>query len=661
MFKEMKLRSKMLVFILSFNLTILVVTFFVYYNCSKTILVNETQVKIVEQVNSAANAIEGYFQEKGKIAWTFCNNPYFKQWLRQNTRRGIDYSNDPMYRNIVSHFKQIVAKDKEIKSAFVASEMTREYYDDAESPNPEDLNIGSRPWYVETVKLGRPYFNCDIDILDQKVYIAYQHPIYDENRELLGIGGIDISLDNIDEFLSTLDMFKTSQTFLIGEDGTIIYHPREEWILAKNIVDFRDDGKRFKNMKRLQNKISDKQGGVESVLFDGEERYFIHRPIESLNWTLLLSVPAKEVNAPLRIMSRISLLIIFAASILLIFAIIFFTKTITKPIEKIVAMIKDVAEGQGDLTKRLYSQTRDELGELVHWFNTFIQKLHDIISQVKGNTDEVANATSQISAVSRQLAAGVERQNNQVQEITVNMQEMTLAIENNSRTANETANMSEKASSSAQEGSEAMAGTQKEMTRIVSSTENTQETIRSLLNRIDEIGDTIRIIDDIAEQAKILGVNAAIEAASAGKQGKGFEVVAQEVQRFAERTMEATKTITKMMNNVQKETQEVTASMETVLDVVKRGEKAIEQTEAIFQRIMETVVASSDMVRRIAANSEQQSSGAREMSGRMELIGTITTESANGAEQMSAAANHLHQQTEVLKNIVDQFMIHEDI
>jgi methyl-accepting chemotaxis protein len=658
MFQKLKLRNRMLVLILGINLVMMVVVYLAYFGYSKKEVVQQTQEKTIERVRAVSSAIEGYFIEKAKIAWTYAQNPHLVHWLATNTSRDpLTLQSDPVYRDIITHFKNLVAQDSEIKAAFLASERTQYYYEDAERIMPEDYLVGKRPWYIKAKSIGKPFFNCDIDLLDQEVYLNYMYPIYDEGGEWLGVAGIDISLDNLRQFMVGLDLFATGEAFLVGEDGLILYHPDENLVFKKKITDFQDKGRGYRNMNTVSRMILNHQSGIEKVVFNGEKRYFNFTPIGELGWTLVLSVATHEINAPLNRLSRTSILIILGTSLFLIGAVVLITGSITRPIHKVVSMIRDIAEGEGDLTRRLEVDSKDELGELAHWFNIFVDNLHNIVAQVKKNAEEVSTATREISTTSAQLASGAEDQTSQTSEVAVSVQQMAAVIVQNSQNATNTARIAEEASRIARDGTEAMQETQDGMEEIVASSRKTGEIIDSLSGRAEQIGAIIRVIDDIAAQTNLLALNAAIEAASAGEHGRGFTVVADEVRALAERTKEATREIGKTIKTIQEDTREVAQSMEVGQNAVHTGKEAMVKTEKVLQGVVSSVSEAMGMIQQIAVASREQSSGAEEISKNVAAISTVTKQSASGAEQMATTAERLSRQTDVLRHLVDRFKV----
>jgi len=348
------------------------------------------------------------------------------------------------------------------------------------------------------------------------------------------------------------------------------------------------------------------------------------------------------------------LLVLLAAALLILLSRVI-TNLITGPIFELVDGVKTIA--QGDLTKRVNIDAKDETGELAGWFNKFAENLHGIISQVKSNTESVASAAGIISLTSNKMAASAQDHNNHSGEVASSVEEMTSSIMQNSQNAGQTAKIAEEAGSKARLGTQAMQETLKGMDEIVLSTQKMGGIIQSLSSRVLQVDEITRVIDKIADQTNLLALNAAIEAARAGEEGSGFAVVADEVRKLAERTTEATKRIASTIEAIQTDTVQASESMNTTKTVVVVGKAAAEKTEKVLAEILDVVARATDMIQQIAAASEEQSSGAEEISCSVEEMNAVSKQSAEGAEELADVVQALSRQTENLKKSIVQFKL----
>lgn len=390
---------------------------------------------------------------------------------------------------------------------------------------------------------------------------------------------------------------------------------------------------------------------VESEILSGSET------IGALSLSISLVDLNKQQTANRRTVLLVSALIIALGCVFGYYT----SQLVLRPISRVNRIIQIIAEGAGDLTQRLEILNEDEIGEFSQGFNRFLDKLAQLVTDARSSTEKVATAANEISIISTESASGAEEQAVQTSEVATSVQEMAAAIVENSQNATQSAQIAERANVKAKEGTETMHATQKGMDEIVESTSRTGQIVESLSSRARQIGEIIQVIDDIADQTNLLALNAAIEAARAGEQGRGFAVVADEVRKLAERTTKATKEIAETIKAIQSDTQEASESMVDAHEVVSRGKEATAKTELVLKDIIDAVTQAMDMVGQIAAASEQMSTGAEEISKNVEAINTVTRDSASGAEKMSSVSERLYRETEALRNLMGRFKLTSDV
>ncbi|MEW6051529.1 MAG: methyl-accepting chemotaxis protein [Candidatus Zixiibacteriota bacterium] len=290
-------------------------------------------------------------------------------------------------------------------------------------------------------------------------------------------------------------------------------------------------------------------------------------------------------------------------------------------------------------------------------FQTMTTNLTTIIRQLDSNARELVSAATEIAATSEQMARGAKDQADQVNQVSTAVEEMTATILESSKNASEATNSAKGAADTATGGGQIVNDTIQGMQKIADVVRESAESITKLAKSADQIGEIIGVIDDIADQTNLLALNAAIEAARAGEQGRGFAVVADEVRKLAERTGKATGEITEMIKGIQKQTDDAVNSMEAGIQQVDKGRDLADKAGSSLNEIVVMAQRVTDMVQQIATAAEEQSSAAEQISKNIEHISSVTKETATGAEQSAAAAEELNRQAEGLRQMVATFNV----
>ena len=330
---------------------------------------------------------------------------------------------------------------------------------------------------------------------------------------------------------------------------------------------------------------------------------------------------------------------------------------IMRPVNAMIALLKDMAEGEGDLTKRLDDRSSDEIAVASRYFNLFVEKLRTIIGQVAQASDQVASASNQLQSTAEQMATGVEEVAAQAGTVATAGEEMSATSSDIAQNCQFAAEGSRQASSAALSGARVVEETIAVMNSIAARVELSAKAVESLGTRSDQIGAIVGTIEDIADQTNLLALNAAIEAARAGEQGRGFAVVADEVRALAERTTRATKEISTMIKSIQAETREAVVAMgQGVKEVAAGSEKAAHSGRALEQ-ILEQINAVTMQIAQVATAAEQQTATTSEISSNMQQITEVVAQTASGAHESAVASNQLSDLAVDLKRIVGQFKL----
>ena len=334
----------------------------------------------------------------------------------------------------------------------------------------------------------------------------------------------------------------------------------------------------------------------------------------------------------------------------------FLSRMISQPVQDIGEIAQMIAGG--DLThKELAIESKDEIGALGRDINRMQESLREIILTITDNARQMAAASEEISATASQQALGAKSQTDQTHQVAVAMQEMASTVNQVAEHSNRASEASRKAAETARHGGEIVEDALAKMNAIADSVGQTAQKVQELGKSSNQIGEIIRVIDDIADQTNLLALNAAIEAARAGESGRGFAVVADEVRKLAERTSKATQQITAMIQAIQSETLSAVEAMETGTKQVQLGVESTTQAGSSLQEIIQTAEEVGDMVTQIATAATEQSRTTEEINTNIDQIAKISQESAIGSAESAKAVQELSSLALSLDELVGKFRV----
>lgn len=350
------------------------------------------------------------------------------------------------------------------------------------------------------------------------------------------------------------------------------------------------------------------------------------------------------------------LLIISVVSIAAgVFTAWYITSSIVNPLGKAVSVSNSIANG--DLSVKIEYDNNDETGQLLHSMDNMVNSLKKLISDMKSTSDNMASASEQLSASSEQMSKGVISQSDRSTQIASAAHEMAQTVVEIARNASSIATSASDTAKVAKEGENIVDKSVSEVKEIAATMSESSKVMVSLGERSKQIGDIIRVISEIADQTNLLALNAAIEAARAGEQGKGFAVVADEVRKLAERTAKATSEIGSMIGAIQDEVQKSVTSMDEIKKMMGTGVEFSTQTGEALQKIVAAVSELQIMVQQIASATEEMSATSEQISGDIMAVANISKETSTGSEHIAEASTEVARLASRLLQMGGQFKI----
>ncbi|WP_285410138.1 methyl-accepting chemotaxis protein [Pseudomonas sp. FR229a] len=542
----------------------------------------------------------------------------------------------------------------------------------ADVDDQKTLSTGVRAseYYLCSKETKKP---CVIDPAPYKVgdkivmLASFIEPIM-VNGAFQGIVGADLSVNFIQDMLLAANQKLYSgagEMALVGGNGRIVAYTKDSSKFGEKVSDILDaeQASNLANLKRdeVTYSVNQTKGRIELYLPFGIGQ-------TDARWTLMLQLPLNAVMADLQTlqadldaqrksdtfgMAMVGL-IIAGIGLLVIWLV---GHGIARPLKQMVAMLDDIAQGEGDLTRRLSSDRSDELGSIAKGFNTFLAKLQAMITQVVTSVQSVSDSSEHTADIAIRTNIGVQKQMAEIDQVATAVQEMTATAQDVARNATQAAQAASHADQAASQGMQIVRDTSNSIGVLAVEIGKAVDVVQTLAKDSENINAILTAIRGIAEQTNLLALNAAIEAARAGEQGRGFAVVADEVRNLAQKTQKATEEIQAMIQQLQQGTRDVVRVMEDSQsrtdESVQHAAKAAEALETITQAV--SVI--NDMNTQIASAAEEQSAVADDINRNVINIGQVANEVAGGADESSSASAGLTKLAEQQRRLINQFKV----
>jgi len=393
-------------------------------------------------------------------------------------------------------------------------------------------------------------------------------------------------------------------------------------------------------------------GGTTSELYT--KLSFVQK-YEPWGWVIGSGIYIDDVKRDVDSVKWILVGMNFVFAVFMLLLCYFISKGITRTLGYVDTSLEEMSRGGGDLTKRLLVEREDETGSLAHSFNHFLDNMKEIVVRISQNASAVAGSSENLNKTSATIAAGTEKAASQSTSVTIACEEMAATSAEIANNCNRTVEISNRATQTAMNGSEIVNHAVQSIQRIAIKVQESAKTVASLGTRSEQIGNIVGTIEDIADQTNLLALNAAIEAARAGEQGRGFAVVADEVRALAERTTKATREIGEMIKAIQKETQSAVEAMEEGVHEVERGTEDASRSGQALEEILNQVGDLTSQINQIATAAEQQTATTNEISKSMHQITGVVSDASVSSRDTARAAHELASMAGELKQIVAQF------
>ena len=518
------------------------------------------------------------------------------------------------------------------------------------SLNTANYDPRVRPWYQNATKAGKlivtaPY----VSVTMQQMVVTLAEPVSHQGQ-VIGVAGADLSLDDLIDEVLAMKVQGEGYAMLLDRSGLIVGHPQKALAL-KQVAELAPGltGTTLEGWSR--------DGELHGATIAGRDVLLSVQGVPGTDWLLAMVMYKDVLEAPFSSLLwqlvglTLVLLLVFSALLIAMFNYLF------ADLGRVSKALADIAHGEGDLTVQIVAQSRDEVGLLAQNFNLFVARLHGIVSRLRDVTVELAAQSRTQAAGAEERSQRVRQQQDEIVMVATAVTEMASATQEIAGNAEFAATTSGDAVRLAVAGQSQVGQSQRSISGLAGEVADASQTIHELDGHAHKISGILATISGIAEQTNLLALNAAIEAARAGEQGRGFAVVADEVRVLSRRTHDSTAEIQQMIEALQQTTRRAVGGMETSRQLAGTSVEDAEAANQSLARINEAIGAISDMATQIAAAAEEQTSVTGEISRNTENIRHVSQTLAEQAKVEAAQAAELKSLTERLEQEIGRFRL----
>jgi len=608
----------------------LAISTFIFSNSIKSHAVEKlTNSDLPTALNEVRNAIELELASPILMSRSIAQNSLVKSWLN----KGESAAEKDSFVEYLANIK----RDNNAINTFIISKKTKKYYTDDGSIR--EITLEGEPWFYDFINSNEPFeLSLDIDKASGKAVVFINYAI-EINGVRTAIGGLGRSLKSMTQLIKSYTIGESGFVYLVDNNGSIKLHPDESKI-GQTI-----------DLGAIKN------GAVTTVEHDESTFTISSSPLVSLNWHLVAEIPQEELFGPINKAINQNLLFGLIIAIVGFMFVRMLAMQIFKPLEVITQAVSSLTEKDGDLTVRLPTDDNNEISELASKFNVFLDQLHGMFKQVSISANQVKDIAEQVDCKISNASNLAEEQSSSTQTVAAAVNEMEMTVQNISDSAHGASDIATLTQATSKQGSEYVNDTIIHMKELEDSMASSVTSVLELSTEIKSISSVLEVIKGISEQTNLLALNAAIEAARAGEQGRGFAVVADEVRTLAQRTAESTEQINTMIDTLNSKAKTTVTAIEIGSKNTLENAERLDQTGLTLENISQEIVNLTEINSSVATATKEQTIATSEISQNIVSISDSAAQTKANMEDSAQLCRQLDMESKSLKDLIGRFTL----